>query len=132
MIFAYVTMREYVGTKLLRRPQAGTMAKHDPCMWTQHCNVVRDALGITGPDADIHHRDTGAIVAHQVVGRHLGQTRRHYVEPVPRLGRRARAKCDHVARLHKGRVLMVRWILVGHQSVPEANELVDVELVVGE
>ena len=50
----------------------------------------------------------------------------------PGLGRFACATGDQVARLDEARVLIASLIRIGHQCVPEAHELVDVELIVGE
>ena len=39
---------------------------------------------------------------------------------------------DHIARLDEGHIPIARTIRPGHQCAPEAHELVDVELVIGE
>ena len=105
------------------------MAKHDPGVRPQHRDVVGDGLGIGRTDADVDHGDAAAVSAHQVVGRHLRQARRRLALSVGRLRRAADAPRHHIARLDKGDVLAGR---VSHGLMPQANKLVDVELVIGE
>ena len=102
------------------------MAEHQPGERAQHRDVVGRRLGVRRPDADVDHRDTRRIGADEMVARHLRQPRR-------RLAGRAAAVADvagnTVAGLDEGVVVAVR---IGHFGEPVGDELVDVELVVGE
>jgi hypothetical protein len=72
----------------LRRP--AQWPEHHPGVRAQHRDVVGDGLGIGRADADVDHRDAGAVAAHQVVGRHLRQARRRGAEFVARVRRSPR------------------------------------------
>ena len=86
-------------------------------------------LALAGPDADVDHGDAGAVGAHQVVGGHLRQPGWLLAECVDGFRGQSRTPRHHVARLDKGDVLAGR---VGHGGVAQGDELVHVELVVGE
>ena len=129
MVFAHITVREHVVAELLRVAQARAMAEHDPGMRAQDGDVVGDGLGVGRADADVDHADAAAVGAHQVVGRHLRQARRHLAHFIAVNGGAADATRHDVARLDKGDVLAGR---IRHRLVPKAHELVDVELVIGE
>ena len=67
----------------------------------------------------------------EVIGRHLRQARRRRAEVIARPRRRAARPLDDVAGLDE-RVVGGASGCAGHRLVAEANELVDVELIVGE
>ncbi len=129
MVFAHIGVGQHIVAQLLRGAQARAVAQHQPGVWAQHSNVVGDGLGVGGPHADVHHGDAAVALAHQVVARHLWQARRCLAERVHVLRRQAHTARDHVAGLDKGDVFAA-WVL--HFGATQCDELVDVELVIGE
>ena len=127
VVLAHVAVGQHVVAQLLAAAQAGAVADHDPRVRAQHGDVVGDGLGVGRADADVDEADAAAVVALEVVGRHLRQARRWRAALVAGVG--AGAPRDHVARLHEGAVRAARVL---HLQLAERNELVDVELVVGE
>jgi hypothetical protein len=127
MVFAHIGVGQHVVAQLLAVAQAGAVAQHHPGVRAQHGDVVGDGLGVGRAHADVDHGDAAAVGAHQVVGRHLRQARRR--APLVAARRQADAARDHVAGLDEGDVFAVR---LGHFGVAQADEFVDVELVVGE
>ena len=129
MIFAHVGVGQHIVPQALAVAQPCAVAQHHPGMRAQHGNVVGDGFGIGRADANVHHGDAAAVGAHQVVGRHLRQTRRRGAQAIDGLWCQTRAAGHHVAGLDKSDVLAV---CLGHFGVAQANELVDIKLVVGE
>jgi hypothetical protein len=130
MVFAHVAVGQHVVAQLLGVAQAGAVAQHQPGVRAQHRDVVGDGLGVGRAHADVDHGDAGAVGAHQVVGRHLRQPRRRGAQHVvARLRGFADTARDHVAGFDEGDVVAGG---IGHQLVAQLDELVDVELVVGE
>ena len=131
MVLAHVAVRQHVVAELLRVAQPRAVAEHHPGVRPQHRDVVGDRLGVGRADADVDHRDAAAVGADEVVGRHLRQARRRSAELVAGPRRCARAPLDHVAGLDE-RFVVAAARRARHRFVAEADELVDVELVVGE
>ncbi len=136
MVFAHITVRQYVVAQLLRVAQPGTVTQHQPRMRTQHRDMVGDRLGIGGSDADVDHRDAAAVATHQMIAGHLRQMRRRDAQIIARLHGLADASLDQVAGLDEGDIVVFigRCLRVGgaaHDCMPEPNEFVDVKLVVG-
>ena len=129
MVFAHIGMGQHVVAQLLRGAQARAVAQHQPGVRAQHGNVVGDGLGVGGTHADVDHGDAAVALAHQVVARHLRQTRRCLAQGVHVLRRETHAARDHVARLDKGDVFAVRVL---HLGAAQCDEFVDVKLVIGE
>ena len=90
--------------------------------------MIGDGFGIRGAYANIDHSDTALVGADQVVARHLRQSRWGGAQLIHCLSRQAGAACDDIAGLDEGDVFAV---LLGHFGMTQADEFVDVELVVG-
>ena len=89
MIVAQIGVGEDIVADPLAGAQTAAMADHQPCLGPQHREMVADRLGVGRADADIDQRDAGAVVGHQMIGRHL--------VPPPRAGIGHR-RVDIVAR----------------------------------
>ena len=129
MVFAYIAVGEHIVAQLLGVAQACAVAQHDPGVGSQNCDVVRDVFGVGRPYADVDHGDAGMVFSHQVVARHLRQTRRRAAQRVSVPGRHADTPSDHIAGFNKRDVFAFRIL---HRGVAVSDELVDVELVIGE
>ena len=105
------------------------MTQHDPGVWPQYGNVVGNVLGIGRPHANVDHGDTCVVGTHQVIARHLRQAWWLLAQGVGRLGLQPHTSRHHIARLDKSNVFAGG---VGHGGVPQGDEFVNVELVVGE
>ena len=101
------------------------MAEHEPAIGPEHREVVGDRLGVARADADIDERDAAPVRPLQMVGRHLRQVaRRAGLGPAGGAGRGG----EHdIARRHEAVIAVL-----ADQRAAEADELVDVALVVGE
>ena len=111
MVFAHIAVGQHIVAELLGIAQTRAVAEHDPGMGAQHGNMVGNGFGIRRANADIDHADAAAVSAHQMVGRHLRQTRRQFTQGVLRQSGRADSPGEHIAGLDKSHILAVG---VGH------------------
>src|SRR5437868_316009 len=71
VILADVSVSEGVIAELLRVPQPGTVAEHQPGMGTKHCDVVGDVARIRRAGANVDHGDAAGSLLNQMKSRHL-------------------------------------------------------------
>ena len=82
MVFTHIGVGEHIVAQTLTVAQASAVAQHHPGMGAQYGNVISNGFGIGGADANVHHGDAPTVGAHEVVGRHLGQTRRGIAQSI--------------------------------------------------
>ena len=71
MILAQVGVRQHIVANRLAVAQATAMANHQPDLRTQNREVIGDRLRVRRANANVHERDTCAVLGAQVIGRHL-------------------------------------------------------------
>ncbi|PAV67655.1 hypothetical protein WR25_16598 [Diploscapter pachys] len=99
------------------------MTDHQPRFGPHHGEVVADRLRVRRPHADVDQRDAGAIVGHQVIGRHLMPPPRAVVDQLVDVA----GLVDHdIAGTRQGRE--ARTLTQLRRS--PANEFIDIAVIV--
>ena len=129
MVVADIPVGQHVIAQHLAVAQSGAVTEHDPGVRTQHGHMVGHGLGVAGADSDVDHGDATVAGPYQMVGRHLRQALR--VRALHESVRRAMLQVvgDHIARFDKRGIAAGRIL---HGELSQADEFVDVELVIGE